>query len=650
MVYKVPEQDLFKEHDYTVFRNVRIPMRDGVELSSNIYFPSDGGKVDFSLAYPAVVVRTPYMDSQEDVSCPPFSDYFMCERGYVVVLNAVRGTFLSGGVMDPLADEGWGERKDGVDLARWIVEQPWSNGQIVNVGDSYLAAAAYLMNLSGEAKSVGLEASIVSIPFVNNHDGGLVYSGEAIDNSAMVLYAIQRVLDKGTFENMPDDVQRHIREDSHEIGDLLDNPTMLYAPGFVDDLMRNYAYDNIPVARRLPWYRKWLENRDNPEYFEFCDITRRSHDTGIPILYMGGWGDIFLTNSLRGFAKAVKDAADAEAAKKYAMIIGPWGHVPNPLVRKFPGSETDNRIIAQEWFERCLNDRKSETFDENPVMIYVMGENRWRGEKEWPLPDAVPTRYYLHSDGSANTLMGDGRLSTEAPIGDEAPDRYVYDPANPVAARGGNGISFGGQCDQREVEMRSDVLVYTSGALAERIEVTGYVKMLLYASTSAQDTDFVAKVLDVFPDGTVYNVAVGLRRGRYLQNGRTSPTALDPGKVYAWEIALRATSYVFGAGHRIRVEITSSDSLNIEVNPNTFVDLNSCTSEDYVVANQTVFHNGTCASHIELPIIPSSHERRWLDPWPFRAELTGVNSWDYNSLLPLAPKPAEGDASELPGK
>jgi putative CocE/NonD family hydrolase len=268
---------------------------------------------------------------------------------------------------------------------------------------------------------------------------------------------------------------------------------------------------------------------------------------------------------------------------------------------------------------RQLCAQPSEFFDKTRVFIYVFGENRWRAEQAWPLPDAVPTKYYLHSGGSANTSSGDGTLSLEKP-GAEQLDHYTADPANPVPTLLEH-FFIGGRTDQSSNEKRNDVLVYSTPPLNEDVEVTGYIKATLYAASDATDTDFIMKLVDVDLNGTVNNLVTGGVRGRYRKS-RTAPEALTPGKIERYEIAMRATSNVFKKGHRIRVEVMSSDAYMYDVNPNQFVDLRTATAKDYVVAEQTIYHSEEYPSLIELPVIPVGREREWID-WPYATEKTG---------------------------
>ncbi|MFL0582831.1 CocE/NonD family hydrolase [Solibacillus silvestris] len=631
-------------HDYVVYRDVRIPMRDGVELSANICFPSKDGVVDFNKKYPVLLNRSPYGDPASEFSAIPTQmEYFAVERDFVFILNWTRGTFRSDGVLEPMVNEGWGEKQDGVDTVNWIVNQSWCNGKVATMGASYLGGTQYLLQLAGDIP--GLETSVITCPAVNSSDGGWIYTGEFLDASTAALWPIRRIGDQCNYNHLSEETKVAILADNELLGDLIQYPQKLN----LAKLHAEHSLRDIPIARHVPYYQKWLDNRDNPEFFDYSNTKNRKHDVKKPQLFISGWYDLFNLNTLTGFKKMVEDAPSEEIAKGHRLIVGPWNHVYNPIVRQYPEADTDQRLFTMEWIEQQLNGLPSEFFQKNPVSLFVMGENRWRSELTWPLADAAMTRYYIHSNGNANTLYGRGTLSTEPPTVEETPDKYLADPANPVVSYGGHGVTCGGQADQRLVEVRPDVLIYTSEPLEEDMEVTGYIRATLYAATSATDTDFIMKLVDVAPDGLAYNVVTGGRRGRYLKNGRNKPVALTPGQVEEYNIELQATSYVFKKGHRIRVDICSSDSLNVDVNPNAFIDISSATKEDYVVAVQTVYHDVNRPSMIELPIIPASHPRSWIDEWPFSAKLTGVETMKAQFLPPNKP-PVVLDASLLSSK
>ncbi len=292
------------------------------------------------------------------------------------------------------------------------------------------------------------------------------------------------------------------------------------------------------------------------------------------------------------------------------MLIGPWTHFKTRGTRTGggidfgPEAELDGLKLYLAWHDRFLKGIQNGMDGKPSLTLFVMGENRWRYENEWPLARTRFTRYYISGGGKVNSALGDGLLSTQPPVGAET-DQYVYDPASPVPTLGGNVCCTSvpnGMHDHTTIEARDDVLVYTTEALTEAIEVTGPIRMKLYAATSARDTDWVARLLDVHPDGTVYNLQDGILRARY-RSGKDKPASLlEPDKVYEYDIDMWATSNVFLPRHRIRLEITSSNFPRFDRNLNTGED--PATGSRMEKARQKIFHSARYPSHLVLPVIP----------------------------------------------
>ncbi|MBO7702365.1 MAG: CocE/NonD family hydrolase [Eggerthellaceae bacterium] len=634
-----------KDHDYVVFKEVRIPMRDGAELSAFIFFPSVDGKVDFNKKYPVIMNRTSYIEVfPELTTMPPLMHYMATDLGYAYAVCGVRATTTSdGGALLPMQNEGWGEHQDGVDTMAWLLKQPWCNGHVSTTGMSYLGGTQYVLQLMGDVP--GLETSAIHVPSVNSFDGGWIYTGDFVDMCCLPMWVITILADQLKNDHLPADVVAAIMKDNELLGNPLGDPTVLPGLNFAK-LSSEYGLIGIPIIRNVPFFREYLEHRHDSSYFSYNNVRNRKHDMKKPVLFTAGWFDLFGNNSIEGYEHSVKDAPSEEVARGHRLIVGPWTHsIPLP---QYPCGLSDFRVMNMEWIRYRTEGVASDFFENVPVAIYVLGENRWRAEQHWPLPDAEPQVLFLHSDGSANSTAGNGVLTADEPAADESPDTYQADPANPVVNMGGVGM-LGGQVDQSDVEKREDVLVYTGPELSRDTEVTGSIRVVLHAATSGTDTDFFARVVDVAPDGSTLNIATGGRRGRYVENGRDNPTALEPGKVYRYEIVLKPTSYVFKAGHRIRLDVCSSDAAYFDVNPNAFVDLNTATTADYVVATQTLHHDAEHASYVELPVIPQERKREWIE-WPFDVHLIdgAVEKFSSTVVAPPCPKPLVKDASELP--
>jgi putative CocE/NonD family hydrolase len=326
--------------------------------------------------------------------------------------------------------------------------------------------------------------------------------------------------------------------------------------------------------------------------------------------HVSSWYDIFLRDAIIHFNGLRSRAMTPEARGGQKLLLGPWAHLfpyTTPTtggtgdIDFGPNAFVDLHDVQLRWFDYWLKGIDTGIFAEPPIRLFVMGTNEWRDEHEWPLARTRYTPYYLHSRGQANSLNGDGALSPEVP-GEEPVDHYRYDPADPMPTWGGNTLIIPvGVKDQREVEARQDVLVYTGEPLGKPLEVTGPLKVVLYASSSAPDTDFTAKLVDVRPDGYAQNIADGIMRARYRESLMT-PKLLARDEVYEFTIDLWATSHVFLPGHRLRVEISSSNFPRFDRNLNTGED--QATGAHFQAAEQRVFHNQRFCSHILLPVIP----------------------------------------------
>ena len=381
--------------------------------------------------------------------------------------------------------------------------------------------------------------------------------------------------------------------------------------------LRDEWYRHLPIKdwaellkETAPYFADYIDNPDDGEYWSRINVNRHLSSITVPMLHVSSWYDIFLEGALNAYQGVKKESESPEARRGQHLFIGPWGHL-FPFVQPNSqgsgdidfGSEAlvDLHERQLRWFDYWLKDIDTGIMDEPPVTVFTMGENRWQSLDDWPPHNVHYVRYYLHSGGAANTLHGDGALST-VPPGDEPPDTYQYDPDNPVPSLGGNNLTIPlGVQDQRPAEERQDVLVFTSSAMERAMEVTGPIIVKLWASSTARDTDFTAKLVDVHPDGYARNLQDGIIRARYRDSG-TQPTLIEPGRVYEYTIDLWATSNVFLPGHRIRVEISSSNFPRFDRNQNTGAPFGA--DANLETANQTVFHREEHPSHIVLPIIP----------------------------------------------
>ena len=546
------------------FHNVRIPMRDGIELAANISRPKAEDK------FPVILVRTPYGKGNGEDD----DGRYHARRGYAFVIQDCRGTGQSAGAWEP----GVNERADGLDTHKWILQQDWCNGNIATSGGSYLGFTQWIV-----APDTGdwHKAMFTLVPLMDWYKD-LAYIGGAF----------------GLGTNMG-------------WGSEMLKPTEGEGAGLPDGWDIDKAYRHLPLSRwdetvgyKVQFMRDWIAHPQYDSYWARVSIAGRANDIAVPNITLSGWYDIFVSQAFE-YVRAVRETSQSDIARKHChLIVGPWAHGPNWMAgeRNFGANAgIDVEKLQEKWFGYWLKDEGS-VDDLPPYRIFVMGANEWRDENEWPLARTQYTPYYFHSLGSANSLKGDGMISTAKP-GDEPADTFVYDPARPVPTHGGCllfGDKFGAQ-DQREIEKRDDVLIFTSQKLSEALEVTGPVKVVLYAASSAPDTDWTAKLVDVYPDGRAFNLCDGIIRARYRDSAK-EPTLIEPGKIYRYEVDLWVTSNVFLAGHRIRVEISSSNFPRLDRNPNTGHKFGA--DAELRKATQKVYHDTRHASHIILPVIP----------------------------------------------
>jgi putative CocE/NonD family hydrolase len=546
-------------YEVAVRYNLMVPMRDGTHLSTDVYRPDAEGR------FPAILVRDPY-DNGSGRGYPDRARFF-ASRGYVFLHQDVRGRNDSEGSFFP----GLHEANDGFDTLEWIAAQPWSNGRVGMVGGSYLGTAQWR---AASTRSRHLKAIVPLFASIDTHRAGR-------PGGAVELGRIQWAagMDGRTLQPFEHDWKRVI----------------WHLP--LISLDERLGHD-------LPLWKSFFLHAEDAAFWKPLDLRQHLPHTEVAALIVGGWYDPYIRSVL--FAYDALASRDGHGPRQ-RLVIGPWRHGNSGRttgeIDFGPAAQVDLNRLTLRWLDFHLKGLDNGIDREPPVHVFVMGENRWRRGQEWPL-SATVEKYYLRSGGSANGLDGDGELATE-PAEQEEPDRFLYDPRDPVPTRGGSapGASTGlkaGPIDQREVEAREDVLIYTSPALAEDLEVTGPVKVTLYASSTAPDTDFTAKLVDVYPDGRAYNLADGIVRARYRQS-LSSPQLLEPGQVNAFEIDLGATSNVFKGGHRIRLEISSSNFPRFDRNQNTGKPMGL--DDQLETAEQTVHHDRRYPSHIALPVV-----------------------------------------------
>jgi putative CocE/NonD family hydrolase len=576
------------QYSVSLDRGVPIPMRDGTILYADIFKPAAPGK------YPVILVRTAY----DRKGVATFAAR-AAGAGYALVSQDIRGRYESEGAFHAFPHE----VQDGYDTCAWICEQPWSTGRIGMFGGSYVGLTQWQAALGG---APGLQAIVPNITAADYHEGWS-YHGGAFELSFNKSWALTW---------LATDTARRLAETDPSFQAKLETLWDRCDAMEADFDIMPLAGDPL-LAELAPYYDEWLAHPDHGPFWDKLKADGKYDTLDLAALHAGGWYDVFLGGTLRNFVGMRAGAKTETARKAQRLLIGPWDHMTivteSPVGTYDPGVRSwyatiDFDAIHLRFYDRYLRDLDNGVDDEPPVQIFVMGDNRWRLENEWPLARTEYTRYYLHSDGNANTLNGDGVLSREEPPAGSRPDHFIYDPLNPVPNIGGNlccneAKTNGGQFDQRDVETRRDVLCYSTGPLEKPIEVTGPITVTLYASSNAVDTDFTAKLVDVCPCGCVMNLADGIIRARY-RSGTRSQELMTPGEVYKFEIDLWATGTVFQPGHQIRVEISSSNFPRFDRNPNTGGVIATTRREECLVAHQTIHHSQEHPSHITLPIIP----------------------------------------------
>ncbi|MXX65690.1 MAG: CocE/NonD family hydrolase [Chloroflexi bacterium] len=567
-------------------------MRDGVRLECDVVRPRAPGK------FPVLVVRSPY-GRDAYVDDPGHSVWFFAQRGYAVVTQDCRARFGSEGQRyDPLFQE----VEDGYDTVEWAARQSWSNGRVGTTGQSYMGATQYTLATNNPLPPHLQTMAPVSASS-DFHQSWVYHTGGAMEWGWMVPYAIHKGIN--TLERMGRT-------------DLVNEVEMYLEPGenFARPLTGDW-YRHLPLSdwaellkETAPYFRDYLANERDGPYWWRVNLNRHLAGISVPMLHVSSWYDIFLEGALNAFAGISEKGGNRLARENQKLLVGPWAHLlPYNKPTSGDTGEIDfgdeARIELHDyllrWFDHWLKDSDTGIMDEPPVRLFVMGENCWRSENEWPLARTEYMRYYLHSDGSANTRHGSGSLSA-APPGDEPPDTFVYDPSDPVPTQRGNTLIIPyGVADQREVEERSDVLVYTSDPLDEDLEITGPIKVHLFAASDTTDTDFTAKLVDVWPDGYAQNLQDGMIRARF-RNSASNPSPIVPGRVSGYEIDLWATSHVVRAGNRLRIEISSSNFPRFDRNPNTGAPFGQ--DDRLITARQEIHHSAARPSHVVLPVIP----------------------------------------------
>ena len=558
-----------------LLHGLRGRMRDGIRLSADVYLPASGGP------FPTILTRTPY-ESSRDVFIE--NGVWWAERGYAVVVQDCRGRFESEGVFHAYLPE----IEDGHDTLEWLADQAWCDGKIGMWGRSYGGLTQWL---SAPLASPHLTCMAPHV-ICDDHFGDCHYLGGAfqllLSLGAAVIWETNLATVTGPH------------------GARLFQNAKFWAH------LPLIEMDERAIGRKIPYWREWLEHPTQDEYWQRLRVTDRCDRITAPAFQQGGWYDAYPGSCLRIHGGMRDEAATPRARAESRTLIGPWSH-EIPEVKTVgdvdfgPDAFIDVRKEERRWFDWQLRGVDDGISQESPLRWFTTGANRWQAGAEWPPPGVEVKNWYLRSHGRADRDDG-ARLDPEPPA-DEPPDRFDYDPRDPAPSLGGNLSSRlitthaetpmrGGPVEQAAIERRPDVLVYTSSALEGDLEVSGPVELVLYAESSARDTDFVARVTDVDPAGRSFVLTEGVLRARY-RGGLDRMELLEPNEAAEFRIQLYPMSHVFRAGHRIRLQVTSSCFPRFSRNLNTGEDVGTGTRMR--TARNTVLHTAACPSHLRLP-------------------------------------------------
>ncbi len=554
--------------------NVKVVMRDSVVLRADIYRPAADGK------FPVLLQRTPYDRRNFDFGLKG------AQHGFVVIIQDVRGRYASDGEFYTFVNE----PNDGYDTVEWAAALPYSNGKVGMFGGSYVGATQMLAAITHPPHLAGFCPVVTS----SNYHDSWTYQGGAFE---------QWFNQSWTSGLAQDTLNRKVTKSTNAVNGMWKSPLSMYPLFPVNETEGNSA------AELAPYYLDWLAHPNYDAYWKKIAIEEHFGEIQVPALHIPAWYDIFLGGSLKNYM-GIRDHGGSDAARKgQHLMVTIGGHSgfgqrvgDVDFGTNAPFSE-DNMTL--DWYDFLFKDVKNE-FAGKPVKIFVMGANVWREEDDWPLARAKESKYFLHSSGKANSVRGNGTLTSSAPAR-ENEDSYVYDPAKPVPTVGGPLCCDSqhwppGPRDQRGVEARDDVLVYSSAPMAADMEVTGSVTLELWAKSSAADTDFTAKLVDVEPDGFARNLTEGILRARF-RDSQEAPTLITPGQAYKLKIDLWATSNVFKKGHVIRLDVSSSNFPRFDRNLNLGAMSYVGQETAGIAARNAVLHDTEHASVLILPVV-----------------------------------------------
>jgi len=582
---QTPETDpLISKPEFKVQtqENVMIPMRDGIKLATNIYRPEGDMKC------PVILIRTPYKKEPMEIKGKYYG-----RRGYAVAIQDCRGRFGSGGTWEPFVNEA----KDGYDTIEWLAAQPWSTGKVGMIGGSYVgwvqwwAASQHPPHLATIIPNVSPPDPFYNLPY----EYGVFFLGGDIWWADILQSAATADISGAAMQKIGE--KKYVK--------------LLRALPVID-------LDKKVLGKENPYWRKWIEHPTNDAYWDQANFLDRLQDVNIPVFHQSGWFD---GDGIGTKLNYLKMASYKHRSQK--LVLGPWGHTDEATRRlgeRDFGSAAwlDLPRAYLRWFDFWLKGIENGVAKEPLVNLFVMGSNQWVHGDTYPLPDTKFEKWYIASNGKANTTTGDGRLTRTAPVGEQPPDHYAYDPGDPTPdpdffdeeedKTDTDKKPKSGEEDEKKREAfheklassRKDMLAYVSEPFEKPYTIAGPLSAILYAASSAKDTDWFVRLLEVDEKGKLLSLGSGKIRARFRRSTK-EPTFLEPGKVYEYTLDLWHTGITISAKHRLRVEIASASFPLFSRNLNTGGHNEKDT--DFVTAEQVIYHSAEYPSHVLLPVI-----------------------------------------------
>jgi len=596
-----------QERGIEIQKSIMVPMRDGVKLSTDLYIPAGA-----TGPLPTLLVRDAYDKNTATAEGHAYRFELLMsfvEKGYVVAIQDMRGRFESEGRYKP----GRNNRDDGYDTVTWLTDQDWSNDKVATFGCSYTGDVQVVLAATRHPKHVAAAPMASTTGYYSygrpwgSFDGGVFELAQTAGwfsrSGSEVVYGPPAWVDRQ--EWFRSEASKLYRMSAGREDDTAYFPFIGTLP-IIDILKKS----NSPPTQ----YENYVSNNPEAPYFHELEWAGQEDRFDTPMLIVDSWYDYGPAEALELWNLTTKNSISDRSRNNQFIIIAPTTHCgyinsdgSEQLIvgeRELGDARLGYKDILYRWYDHWLKGIDNGVTDMPKVQYFLMGKNEWRSSDVWPLANTNYTKFYLHSDGLANSRYGNGRISTAAPA-DEPPDHFTYDPATPVPSLGGQACCTGldtgaGAYDQSKTEMRHDVLVYTSDVLDKGLDVTGPLEVVLYVSSSAKDTDFIAKLVDVYPDGRAFNVQEGALRMRYRE-GFAKSLRMKEGEVYEARLNLHVTANYFGPGHRVRLEVSSSSFPRFDRNLNTGG--NNYDETEWVVAQNAVYHSAEYPSHVLLPVI-----------------------------------------------